>query len=360
MYEYGRTGRRLPLPHHRRTNCAELWKLELGALLDGRALFDRSFRVVVYRATQTNLMKIYTNVKYSEAVMNLFSAGVTGHELVSDLSVAEVVFGFTSPEQHQDAPNLRWIQVPAAGYEKFDTPEGRAFLKSRGIALTNSSSVYNEPCAQQVLAMLMALSRRLPQAFALQSGPRSWPQWDERAQIHLPNGQTALLLSYGAIAKRLCELLAPLQMNLIAVRRTPTGDEPIKTITADELPSYLPQADHVINILPANPTTANFMNAERFGQMKHGAIYYNIGRGTTTDQDALITALQSGQVGYAYLDVTNPEPLPPAHELWAAPNCYICPHTAGGHHNEHERLVRLFLENLRRLDANEELLDRIV
>jgi phosphoglycerate dehydrogenase-like enzyme len=305
-------------------------------------------------------MKIWTNVNYSEAAMKVFADGIAGHALVSNLAEAEAVFGFTAPEQHQSESNLCWIQVPAAGYEKFDTPEGRAWLRERGIALTNSSSVYNEPCAQHVLAMLMALSRRIPQACALQMGDHSWPQWEERAEIYLPNGKTVLLLSYGAIARRLCELLAPLQMNVIAVRRTPTGNEAIKTITAAALPDYLPLADHVINILPANPATTNFMNAERFGQMKHGAIYYNIGRGTTTDQAALIAALQGGQLSFAYLDVTNPEPLPPAHALWTTPNCYITPHTAGGHHNEHERLVRLFLENLKRYAAGEELLDRIV
>ncbi len=305
-------------------------------------------------------MKIWTNTKYDAAAMALLREGVAEHQFTDDLTEAEIVFGFTGPEQHQDASALRWIQVPAAGYEKFDTLEWRAWLKDRGIALTNSSSVYNEPCAQHVLAMLMALARRLPQACTLQSGDHSWPQWEERAEIYLPNGQTVLLLSYGAIARRLCELLAPLQMNLIAVRRYPTGNEPIKTITDVELPDYLPIADHVINILPANPATREYVNAERFAAMKRGAIYYSIGRGTTTDQEALVAALQSGQLSYAYLDVTNPEPLPPDHELWTLPNCHITPHTAGGHHNEQERLVSLFLENLRRLTAGEDLLDRIV
>ncbi len=305
-------------------------------------------------------MKIWTNTKYAEAATTLLRAGVAGHEFTDDLTEAEIVFGFTGPEQHQNASALRWIQVPAAGYEKFDTLEWRAWLKDRGIALTNSSSVYNEPCAQHVLAMVLGLARRLPQACALQAGEHSWPQWPERAEIHLLNGQTVLLLSYGAIARRVCELLAPLHMNLLAVRRHPTGDEPIKTLTETELPDYLPIADHVINILPANPATQNFVNAQRLAAMKRGAIYYSIGRGTTTDQEALVAALQSGQLSAAYLDVTNPEPLPPQHELWTLPNCYITPHTAGGHHNEQERLVNLFLENLQRITAGEELLDRIV
>lgn len=305
-------------------------------------------------------MKIYTNASYSEPVMQLLRDGAAAYEFTTDITAAAIIFGFTTPAAAQTAPNLRWIQIPAAGYEKFDTPDARGWLQEHNIALTNSSSVYNEPCAQHVLAMMMALARRLPDAQRDQATTHAWPQWETRGQLRLLNGQTVLLLSYGAIARRLCELLAPLQMNVIAVRRTPTGTEGIKTITEAELPSYLPTADHVINILPANPQTENFMQAERFAAMKRGAIYYNIGRGSTTDQEALLDALQSGQLSFTYLDVTTPEPLPPEHPLWTAPNCHITPHTAGGHHNEQERLVQLFLANLKRLAAGEPLVDRIV
>jgi phosphoglycerate dehydrogenase-like enzyme len=305
-------------------------------------------------------MKIWTSVAYSEAVMNLLRAGITGHQLTDNLAEAEIVFGFTDGNPASYSSALRWIQVPAAGYEKFDNAEARAWLKERGIALTNSSSVYNEPCAEHVLAMMMALARRLPDSVQNQLTTRAWPQWETRAETSLLKGQTAVLLSYGAIARRLCELLAPFHMNLIAVRRTPSGNETIKTVTEAELNEYLPTADHVINILPANPDTKNFVNADRFTAMKRGAIYYSIGRGTTTDQEAMLAALQSGQLSYAYLDVTNPEPLPPEHPLWTLPNCHITPHTAGGHANEQERLTKLFLENLRRFAAGEEMLDRIV
>ena len=305
-------------------------------------------------------MKIWTNASYPEDVTKIFRAGIADHQLIENMSEAEIIFGRTDPTTAEYSPALKWIHVDAAGYEKFDTPEMRATLKNRGVILTNSSSVYNEPCAQHVLAMMMALARRLPDSLANQNAEREWLMWEIRAESYLLNGQTALLLSYGAIARRLCELLAPLKMNLIAVRRNPTGDEPIKTITETQLSEYLPTADHVINILPANPATANYVNTEKFATMKRGAIYYSIGRGTTTDQDALHSALQSRQLSYAYLDVTNPEPLPAEHQLWTLPNCYITPHTAGGHIGEQTRLVNLFLENLQRLTANQELLDRII
>src|SRR5258708_15980769 len=80
-------------------------------------------------------------------------------------------------------------------------------------------------------------------------------------------------------------------------------------------------------------------------QMRPGSRYYSIGRGTTTDQNALIEALRSARLAAAYLDVTDPEPLPADHPLWSAPNCYITPHTAGGPANDSVRLVSHFLYN---------------
>ncbi|HMY76909.1 MAG TPA: NAD(P)-dependent oxidoreductase, partial [Blastocatellia bacterium] len=165
---------------------------------------------------------------------------------------------------------------------------------------------------------------------------------------------------FGAIAERLCELLAPFRMNLLGVRRNVTGNEPIKMIGEDCLDEYLPKADHVVNILPANASTAKYFDAAKFKLMKPDAIFYNIGRGTTVDQTALIDALQSGAPATAYLDVTDPEPLPPEHPLWTAPNCFITPHTAGGFDLEFETLAEHFLENLRRFTAGESLRNRVI
>src|SRR6185503_280902 len=106
--------------------------------------------------------------------------------------------------------------------------------------------------------------------------------------------------------------------------------------------------------------TGNFMNAQRLSLMKQTAIFYNIGRGSTVDQDALLSALRENRIGAAYLDVTAREPLPAEHPLWTMANCYITPHTAGGHHDEFERLMKHFLENLRRFTSGQDLADRVV
>ena len=184
--------------------------------------------------------------------------------------------------------------------------------------------------------------------------------WDMRPGLRLLNGQTVLLLGYGAIARRLAELLGPLGMNLVAVRREIKGDETVRVLRSEEVDELLPLADHVVNILPANEQTQNFLNAARLASLKRGAIVYNIGRGTTLDQNALIKELNEGHISAAYLDVTDPEPLPPEHLLWETPNCFITPHVGGGHATEKERQVAHFLDNLRRFEAGEELRDRLL
>jgi phosphoglycerate dehydrogenase-like enzyme len=146
---------------------------------------------------------------------------------------------------------------------------------------------------------------------------------------------------------------------LIAVRRHVSGDERIRVAEIARVDELLPLADHVVNILPANEQTKNFLNAARLGSLKRGAIVYNIGRGSTLDQDALLKELRTGRIAAAYLDVTNPEPLPVEHPLWTTPNCFITPHTAGGHANEKERQVKHFLDNLRRFERGEPLVNRV-
>ena len=171
--------------------------------------------------------------------------------------------------------------------------------------------------------------------------------------------QRVVILGFGAIASRLVELLKPFGMEVIAMRRKPRGDEGIPVVTPEHLQQAVASADHVISILPDNAESIRFISSERLGWMKPGAVFYNIGRGTTVDQQALFESLRSGRLEAAWLDVTDPEPLPDDHPLWGAPNCHITPHTAGGHQNESATLVRHFLKNLDRYLGGLPLNDRI-
>jgi len=287
-----------------------------------------------------------------------FADEAAGEEsLPADASIA---FGQPLPKDVIASARLRWAQVASAGYTPFDRDDVRQALSEQGKILTTSSDVYAEPVAQHILAMMLGLARRLPQSLENQRATQGWPYYETRAVSFLVNRQTAVILSYGHIAQRLIELLAPFDMNIIVVRQHARGDEPVRTVAADEAETVLALADHIINILPDNAATKSYLNADRLRVLKPEALLYNVGRGATVDQQALIEALTSGRLAAAYLDVTEPEPLPAEHPLWTTPNCFITPHSAGGHVGETERLINHFLANFRRFTRGEQMLNRVI
>ncbi len=317
-------------------------------------------------------LTIWCNSELSTEAVFALRAGTEGHLLImaSDptsnlgsanpsetLGTADVAFGQPDPGQVIASDSLKWVQLTSAGYTRYDRDDLRDALISRGAVLTNSSSVFNEPCAQHLLAFMLAIARALPDSMAAQLGTPSWAYAALRPITRVLRNQNVLILSYGAIARRLIELLAPFHLEISAVRRKVQGDETVLTFEINRLAELLPVADHVVNILPASPSTNGSIDATVFGAMKPGAVFYNVGRGTTVDQTALIAALDNGRLRAAYLDVTDPEPLPSDHPIWKTRNCYITPHIAGGHGEEMTSLVEHFLANLRRFEANLPLTD---
>ncbi len=281
-------------------------------------------------------------------------------EGASDPAIAEadIVYGQPDPRDVVAQARIRWVAIATAGYTRYDTPEFRGAMQARGTAVTNASAVFANPCAEHALAMMMAAARELPR-YVLSKATREWNYAEGRYTIDTLTGKTVVLLGYGAIGKRLAELLAPFRCRVIAVRRSVRGDEGVETVSEADVARVLPFADHVVNSLPDAPNTRRFCNAAFFAALRRGAGFYNVGRGITVDQDALVAALRSGQVGVAYLDALDPEPLPPEHPLWAEPNCQITPHLAGGHRGQDESLVQHFVANLDRFTRGERLVDRI-
>jgi phosphoglycerate dehydrogenase-like enzyme len=233
-------------------------------------------------------------------------------------------------------------------------------FRARGSAFTNASAVFADPCAQHVLAMMLSLGRQLLPSHRDQLTDQSWHYEERRYHSRLLTGQSLLMLGYGAIGRRLTELLAPFGMTLYALRRQTRSETGVRIVPETELTRVLPLVDHIVNILPANPATAGYVNARRLACCRPTAKFYNVGRGNTVDQPALAEALRSKKIAAAYLDVTDPEPLPPAHELWSTPNCYITPHTAGGRHDQDETIVRHFLKNLAAYEDGGAMTDRVV
>jgi phosphoglycerate dehydrogenase-like enzyme len=323
-----------------------------------------------------DILKIFSDPQMSEAAVETMREALAPHELIVPknrpasvlsapepdpaLPLADIAFGQPDIESIRRSKGLKWIQISSAGFTRYDTEEFRALVRERGLIVTNSSSVYAEACADHAFAFMLAQSRKLHQALQCQAANGS-PEWQQlRSDSVSLRGQSAVLLGFGGIATVLIKLLAPYDMRLTAVRRSPRGDEGIPTVTPEDMDAALATADHVINILPDNAASQQSVDAAFFAKMKAGAVFHNIGRGTTVDQQALLEALQSGHLAAAWLDVTEPEPLPPDHPLRREPNCFITPHIAGGHRDETGTLIRHFLDNFRRYLAGQPLKDRIL
>lgn len=317
-------------------------------------------------------LTIWCNALFPDDANEMLKVGVGSHRLIFSseratnlgsskgdpgMADADILFGQPDPDQVMELRNLKWVQITSAGYTRYDRPELWHALRERQVVFTNSSSVFDEPCAQHVLASMLSFARALPQSLVAQS-KKEWAHEQLRPETRLLCGNV-LLVGYGAIARRLVQLLAPFDVSLKAVRRHVRGDEGVETHRVEELPQLIGWADHIVNILPSSASTDGLFNSTLLAVVKPSAIIYNIGRGTTVDQAALVDALIDERLAGAYLDVTDPEPLPPDTPLWNAPNCWITPHTGGGHIEEFSNLVQHFLGNLQRFEERQELSDRV-
>ncbi|MGH7958996.1 MAG: NAD(P)-dependent oxidoreductase, partial [Opitutaceae bacterium] len=253
-------------------------------------------------------LTIWSNAKFSDSDMRLLADGTRGHTLVfsadasksvldagrpdPQLAIADVAFGQPDAAQCIVTEKLRWVEVTAAGYTRYDTPEFREAFRARGAVFSNVSEVFADSCAQHVLAMMLALGRRLLPSYRDQLDDRSWHYTERRYDSRLLNGQSVLMLGFGAIGRRLAEYLAPFGMTLTAVRRRTRSERGVRIIPEESVSSALAEADHVVNILPDNASTRNYVNARRLACFKPGARFYNVGRGSTVDERALLDALR--------------------------------------------------------------------
>jgi phosphoglycerate dehydrogenase-like enzyme len=321
-------------------------------------------------------MRIYVDLAMPPDALEVLRRGTEGHELLfprtpatsvlaapepdQQFATAEIAFGQPDPGAIAESQVLRWIQVSSSGITRYDNPRFRALMAERKIAVSNSASVYCEACAAHVLSFMLAQARHLPQALQTRTanGTAAWSAL--RQSSSTLRGETVLILGFGAIGRRLVELLRPFGMNILACRRQARGDEGVPVIAEANVGTVLGLAHHVVNILPDHSQTRHFFDVARFSALRAGATFYNIGRGSTVDQTALLAALRSGHLQAAWLDVTDPEPLPEDHPLWQEPKCFITPHVAGGQAHETTSLVRHFIDNLARFLRHEPLADRVM
>lgn len=220
------------------------------------------------------------------------------------------------------APGIGWVQLPWAGVDGV----AAAVEASRGDGRvwTSGKGVYARPVAEHALALALALLRRLPRRVRASSWQR-----DELSRSLF--GARVAIVGAGGISVELQRLLAPFEAEVTVVRRhgaPETADGPVRTLPADRLLEAVGDADVLVLAAALTDETRGLVDAEVLAALGPGAIVVNVGRGALLDTDALVAALESGRIGGAGLDVTDPEPLPPGHPLWGRPDCIITPHVA--------------------------------
>ncbi len=247
---------------------------------------------------------------------------------------------------------LRWIQSPAAGV---DAPVFAQLVRN-GVRLT-TSHVTDIPISEYVLRAVLDHYQR-PGEWAASSAERAWHRHEFR-EVH---GTTWLVLGLGSIGAATAVRARAFGAKVIGVRRSPTGDEPVDLMIrpADVL-AHVGEADVVVLAAPATAETRHVVDAAFLAAMKPQSLLVNIARGALVDEDALVAALDLGTtIESAVLDVTAIEPLPADSPLWNHPRLTITPHDAAGGTGRLERSAELFVENLRRYTAGEELLHEVV
>ncbi len=259
-----------------------------------------------------------------------------------------VISGLWRDDLVPRAGRLRFIQSIGAGTDQF----GRAALTERGIRLASARGVNAQAVSEHAMALILALTRRLPEARDNQAR-HVWRGMigDLSQREDELGGKTLLIVGLGAIGLRLARLAKAFDMRVIALRHTPASGAGAADAVhgLDALHAMLPEADFVSLNCPLTPETENLIDAAALARMKRSAFLVNVARGRCVDEAALARALLAGTIAGAAIDVTVEEPLAPASPLWNIGTALITPHTAGETRRYEANVLDILDDNLNRL-----------
>lgn len=242
-------------------------------------------------------------------------------------------------ELWRELGNVRWIHTLAAGVESlpFD------LLRRSDIVVTNSRGLYADALGEFAVAAMLWFAKDLRRLIRNQDQHR-WEPFD----VQRLEGQTVGIIGYGGIGHAVARRATALGMRVLTTRRRrELGDPTLEEVIA--------QSHYLVMCAPLTPSTYRLLSRDRFAAMSPDAVFINIGRGGTVDEDALLDALRHHRIRGAALDVFDVEPLPPEHPLWQLDNVLISPHSADHTADAHERAMTFYLENLRHFRAGEPL-----
>ena len=304
------------------------------------------------------MKKIVVLSQFNDACRGILVQAAEGAELIFSsaeetdatlLADAGMIVGPVAPELLPSAKKLEVLQLQSAGADAYIKPG----VLPETVDLCNATGAYGLAVAEHLFAGILAVMKKLHR---YRDNQRELV-WKGLGLVGTMLDATVLIIGPGDIGGTLAVMCRALGAHIICVRRrrTEKPDFADEVYTTEELDAVLPRADIVALAVPGSPETVHLLSRERIALLKDGVIVANGGRGTAIDTDALAEAMDSGKVGYAFLDVTDPEPLPPEHPLWKKPDVFITPHVAGGYNmiETQFRIARVVAKNIRHYLAGE-------
>jgi D-2-hydroxyacid dehydrogenase (NADP+) len=303
-----------------------------------------------------------------KAAFDALKTGIKNFEVKSfdefERRIAEVdvvvVSGFWKNDLLQKATRLKFIQSISAGINQYDL----GVLKAGGVRLASAQGVNMNAVSDHAMSLILAMSRRLPDARDNQA-KRFWRpmQSDHALREDELAGKTLVIFGLGRIGGRLAKLAKAFDMNVIGFRRSNLSekghaDEVYASATLHE---FLPRADFVVLTCALTDETRNVIDGKALSHFKRTAYLVNMARGACVDEPALVQALRGGAIKGAALDCTVDEPLPEGSPLWSMPNVFITPHTGGETCNYEAGIAKLLETNLNKLWAgNDDLVNQVL
>jgi phosphoglycerate dehydrogenase-like enzyme len=267
------------------------------------------------------------------------------------LTKAQVLYGLPNESPAglariaRENPRLQWVHAMAAGAGGAVKASGLDQETLSKFKVTTSAGVHALPLAEFAALGILNGFKRSAELVQDQAA-KVWPEL--RTPTRLVSGSTLVVTGLGEIGLETARIARALGMKVSGTKR---GVEPLEGIeqVADNngLAQLLATADAVVNTLPGTPFTEKLFNSEVFAAMKPGTVFVNVGRGTVVDEEALLEALNNGQVSYACLDVFAVEPLPQDSPLWEHPKVLVSPHTSALSAAENRLIAERFCSNLR-------------
>ena len=249
-----------------------------------------------------------------------------------------------SPALVKQAVNLKWFASYFAGVDPLLQPG----VLRKNILLTNGSGAYGITIAEHMIMVSLMLLRRMPEYAAFVKNK----EFRSDLMIGSLYGANVVICGTGDIGQSFAQRLrAFCPAKITGVNRTGRNVQGFDSvIPMERLDAVLPQADVLALALPGTKHTEGLISAQRIAAMKKTAILLNVGRGNCIDQDALIRALNAGQIAGAALDVFRTEPIPQDDPAWNTKNLLVTPHCSGKMTMQYTRdtLVSTFCENLKR------------